>query len=72
MKEWRLESLTWSEQPREEGQLWEAVGDEVGPDISNDMEICSEVEQEKSRLQNLCTCVKKYIYTLEENALKCK
>lgn len=51
-------ALTWSGLPREEGQHWGAVGDEVGPDILNDMETCHEVEQKKSRLQNLCTCVK--------------
>lgn len=51
-------ALTWSGQPREEGQHWGAVGDEVGPDILNHMETCHEVEQTKSRLQNLCTCVK--------------
>ena len=51
-------ALTWSGQPREKGQHWGAVGDEVGPDILNDMETCHEVEQKKSRLQNLCTCVK--------------
>ena len=41
-------ALTWSGQPREEGQHWGAVGDEVGPDILNDMETCHEVEQKKT------------------------
>ena len=53
IRDWN--ALTWSGRPREEGS---ALGDEEGPDTLNDMETCHEVEQKKSRLQNLCTCVK--------------
>ena len=53
IRDWN--ALTRSGRPREEGS---ALGDEVGPDTLNDMETCREVEQKKSRLQNLCTCVK--------------